>query len=73
MPKQLGYLNPLSAVAKIKSLAPQNEHRQKWLVTNGSAEALWLAKRYPTTIISVFVIGFRLVSLQAATELSTRE
>ena len=31
--------------------------------------ALWLAKRYPSTLISVFLTGFRYFSYQAATQL----
>ena len=34
--------------------------------------ALWLAKRYPSTLISVFLTGFRYFSYQAATQLSSR-
>ena len=34
--------------------------------------ALWLAKRYPSTLISVFLTGFRYFSYQIATQLSSR-
>ena len=34
--------------------------------------ALWLAKRYPSTLISVFLTGFRYFSCQAATQLASR-
>ena len=34
--------------------------------------ALWLAKRYPSTLISVFLTGFRYFSHQAATQLASR-
>ena len=34
--------------------------------------ALWLAKRYPSTIISVFLTGFRHFSYQSATQLASR-
>ena len=33
---------------------------------------LWLAKRYPSTLISVFLTGFRYFSYQVATQLSSR-
>ena len=33
---------------------------------------LWLAKRYPSTFISVFLTGFRYFSYQAATQLASR-
>ena len=35
-------------------------------------EALWLAKRYPSTLISVFLTRFRYFSYQAATQLASR-
>ena len=35
-------------------------------------EALWLATRYPSTLISVFLTGFRYFSYQVATQLSSR-
>ena len=35
-------------------------------------EALWLAKRYPSTLISVFLTGFRYFSYPAATQLASR-
>ena len=34
--------------------------------------ALWLAKRYSSTFISVFLTGFRYFSYQAATQLASR-
>ena len=34
--------------------------------------ALWLAKRYPSSLISVFLTGFRYFSYQAATQLASR-
>ena len=34
--------------------------------------ALWLAKRYPSILISVFLTGFRYFSYKAATQLSSR-
>ena len=34
--------------------------------------ALWLAKRYPSILISVFLTEFRYFSYQAATQLSSR-
>ena len=34
--------------------------------------ALWLAKGYPSTLISVFLTGFRYFSYQAATQLFSR-
>ena len=34
--------------------------------------ALWLAKRYPSTLISVLLTGFRYFSYQAATQLASR-
>ena len=34
--------------------------------------ALWLAKRYPSTLISVSLTGFRYFSYQAATQLASR-
>ena len=34
--------------------------------------ALWLAKRYPSTLISVFLTGFRYFSYHAATQLASR-
>ena len=34
--------------------------------------ALWLAKRYPSTLISVCLTGFRYFSYQAATQLASR-
>ena len=34
--------------------------------------ALWLAKRYPSTLISVFLTEFRYFSYQVATQLSSR-
>ena len=34
--------------------------------------ALWLAKRYPSTLISVFLIVFRYSSYQTATQLASR-
>ena len=34
--------------------------------------ALWLAKRYPSTLISVFLTGFLYFSYQAATQLASR-
>ena len=34
--------------------------------------ALWLAKRNPSTLISVFLTGFRYFSYQAATQLASR-
>ena len=35
-------------------------------------EALCLAKRYPSTLISVFLTGFRYFSYQVAPQLSSR-
>ena len=34
--------------------------------------ALWLGKRYPSILISVFLTGFRYFSYQVATQLSSR-
>ena len=34
--------------------------------------ALWLAKHYPSTLISVFLTGFRYFSHQVATQLASR-
>ena len=33
---------------------------------------LWLAKRYPSTLISVFLTGFRYFSYQVATQLASQ-
>ena len=60
---------------KIKSVALQlRRAKTDW---NGGCQmavqgALWLAKRYPSTLISVFLTGFRYFSYQAATQLASR-
>ena len=45
----------------------------KRLLPDGSIGALWLATRYLSALISVFLTGFRYFSYQVATQLSSRD
>ena len=58
-------------ISPIKSVALQlRRAKTDW---NGCCQmALWLAKCYPSTLISVFLTGFRYFSYQAATQLASR-
>ena len=65
----------LSCNIKIKikihgATAPKSQNRLKWLMLVQGI--LGLAKRYPSTLISVFLTGFRYFSYQVATQLASR-
>ena len=48
----------------------KNQERLKRLLPDGSTgTGLWLAKRYPSTLISIFLIEFRCFSYQLATQI----
>ena len=68
-----------TAVVKLKiKLNPwcysAEELRQtEWLLPDGSKQDnLWLAKRYPSNLISVILTGFRYFSYPVATQLSSQ-
>ena len=50
----------------------EEQDRLKWLLPDGSTETLWLSRRYPSTLISVLLTGFRYSSYQVATQLASR-
>ena len=48
---------------EIRGSADQkNQHRLKWFLPDGSAGALWLTKRYPLTLILVFLTGSHIMT-----------
>ena len=51
--------------------APKSQDRLKRLLPDDSAGALWFSKHYSLTLISVFLTGFRYLSYQVATQLSS--
>ena len=68
-------MKTLNHSKKIKSVALQLQRvKTDWsgccqMAVQGN---LWLAKHYPSTLISVFLTGFRYFSYQIATQLSSR-
>ena len=55
------------------AIATKSRGRLKWLLPDGSQGTLWLTKRYPSTLISVFLTGFHYFSYQVATQLSSQD
>ena len=55
-----------------RTTTPASQDQLKRLLSDGSAEALWLAKHFLSTLISVFLTGFHYYSYQVTTQLSSK-
>ena len=59
-------------IAKIRgTTAPESHDRLKCLLPDGSTWG-FVVRRYPSTLISVFLTEFRYISFQVSTQLSSR-